>query len=71
MVNVMVQLLYLQKMASGTQWKGGWEGPTASLDNSEKIKIAWPCQDLNPGSSNIYTMPTCPFLSTLLNMYIV
>jgi hypothetical protein len=37
------------KRAFDAHWIGGWEGPRARLDSTEKRKIPCPCRELNTG----------------------
>jgi hypothetical protein len=38
-----------RESAPNTHWIGSWVGPRAGLDDVEKIKISFPCQESNFG----------------------
>jgi hypothetical protein len=40
----------------GPNWIGSWVDTTTDLNTVEKRKINWPCRELNPNSSAVYTV---------------
>jgi hypothetical protein len=59
-VNFTSRPLYLRGKSPFTNRTGGWVGPRAGLDVTEKRKISFPCRESNPGrpACSLVAIPT-------------
>jgi hypothetical protein len=55
-----------KERAPGTQWVGGWVGPSAGLDAVVKRKIPSHCRDSVTHTIEIHTNQNCPYRKSVI-----
>jgi hypothetical protein len=60
----------IPKREPSIYWPGGWVSPRASLDIVEERKISFPCQELNPSSFAVQSVPWSLYRDIAVNFIV-